>query len=132
MLEYLAILLTALLSLWIALFTGMALGMAPVPLALSLIAGYGLSVAFILWAGMPVRRWLLRRCDCQRYSGLQRYGVVCLALVAPVVTGAHIGAALGMAFNIRRRYLLAWMVAGAALWSILLLAGSAAGMSLIR
>jgi hypothetical protein len=130
MLEYIAIVLTALVSLWIALFTGMALGMAPVPLGLALIGGYGLSVALILWAGAPVRRWVLGRFDSRRYSGIQRYGVVCLALAAPVVTGAHIGAALGMAFNVRRRYLLAWMVAGAALWSVILLVAGTAGIGL--
>ena len=119
--QFIVIMLTALVSLWLALVAGMALGLTPIPLGLALTLGYGLSVALVLWAGAPVRRRLLRRYDLKRTHVLHRYGVIGLALLAPVLTGAHIGAALGMALNTSPRRLLVWMTAGAAVWSIVLL-----------
>ena len=130
MLQFITILLAAIISLWLALFTGIALGISPVPLVIALTAGYTLSAAIVLWGGKPVRDRLLRYFDCSRYSRLQKFGVVTVALMAPVVTGAHIGAALGLAFNVSSRRLLVFMTAGAALWSVTLLVATSFGISL--
>ena len=53
MLQFITIMLTALVSLWIALLAGMALGIAPVPLTIALTVGYGLSVALMFTAIVP-------------------------------------------------------------------------------
>lgn len=131
MLQFITIMLTALVSIWIALLAGMALGIAPVPLALALTAGYGLSVAVVLWAGAPLRRRLLRHYNLQPDHALRRYGVIGLALLAPVVTGAHLGAAVGMALHTSSRRLLVWMTVGAALWSTVLLLASTLGIHIL-
>jgi hypothetical protein len=129
MIETIAIFLIALFTLWGAALIGLALGIDPVPLMLVLTTGYALSVAAITMMGAPLRDHLLSRLgwvpDCTGRVGriTQRYGVIGLALIAPVLTGAVVGAALGLTLRIAPTRLAAGMIAGAALWSALLTLG---------
>jgi membrane protein DedA with SNARE-associated domain len=49
---------------------------------------------------------------------LDRYGVPGLAALGPLVTGAHLAAAVAMAAGAQRRRALLWFPAGIAVWAI--------------
>ncbi len=137
MMELLSICLLAVFSLWVAAAVGLALGLAPLPLIITLTAGYAVSAAAVILLGRPLRERLLARfggqmCGEGRVACILRdYGVIGLALVAPVATGAAVGAALGVAFSIPPRRLVVWMTAGAALWSIVLIIASVFSLNLL-
>jgi hypothetical protein len=126
MLELLGIFILALFSLWMAAIAGMALGLEPLMLVAILTVGYACSVTLIVIVGAPVRKWALRKLahklnpDGAIGRVMMRYGVVGLGLLAPVVTGAPVGTALGLTLSVPPRRLWIWMTAGAALWSITL------------
>ena len=50
----------------------------------------------------------------------RRYGVVGLGLLGPGLTGAPLGAALGLSLRVQARQLLGWLSLGIALWSLAL------------
>jgi|AntDeeMetagen134_2_1112570.scaffolds.fasta_scaffold00300_9 hypothetical protein len=57
-----------------------------------------------------------------------RYGLPGVALAAPVTTGVHLAAVLGLAFGSSRRRVLGWMTGSLVLWSSVLAAASWYGM----
>lgn len=135
MVQFLGIFLLALGSLWMAALLGLALGMAPLPLMITLTVGYALSAMIIAFIGAPLRDRVLRRfgicMDCEsRISRIaHRYGVVGLGLLAPVLTGAPLGTVVGLTMSIPTRRLILWMTAGAALWSAVLMIGTLLGFA---
>lgn len=70
----------------------------------------------------------------RRAQGIwDKYGLPGVALAAPVTTGAHLAAVLGLAFGSSRRRVLGWMTGSLVLWSSVLAAASWYGMeSLLR
>ncbi|SNR23521.1 small multi-drug export protein [Halorubrum vacuolatum] len=69
------------------------------------------------------RKWARRIWD--------RYGLPGLALAAPVLTGVHLAALLALAAGSRGRAIAGWMTVGIAAWTVVLVAGSAFGVSLV-
>lgn len=57
-----------------------------------------------------------------------RYGLPGVALAAPVTTGVHLAAVLGLAFGSPRRRVLGWMTGSLVLWSSVLAAASWCGI----
>lgn len=135
MVELVMILLLAVFSLWAAALLGLALGLSPLPLLIAVTVGYAISVVAMIALGAPLRDRLLARLGCSpRCDGrieriAQRYGVIGLALVAPVLTGALVGAALGLSLCIPPRRLAVWMTGGAALWGVVLITSAVAGIA---
>ena len=133
--QILGIFLLALGSLWMAALLGLALGVAPLPLMITLTVGYALSAIIITFLGAPIRDRLLRRmgiclnCDSRIGKITHRYGVIGLGLLAPVLTGAPLATVLGLTLSIPPRRLIVWMTAGAALWSAVLMIGALLGFA---
>lgn len=69
------------------------------------------------------QRWARRIWD--------RYGLPGLALAAPILTGVHLAALLALAAGSRGRSIAGWMTVGIAAWTVVLVAGSAFGVSLV-
>jgi uncharacterized membrane protein len=118
----------AFFSLWASIPAGLALGLSPVPIIITAALSYASGVGLVAFLGAPLRDWLMRRFG-QKVMGntnsavrraWDRYGMIGLALLAPVTTGAQIGAAVGMAFNAPARRLFVWMSVGGLLWAVLL------------
>lgn len=124
--ELLGIFILAVFSLWTAGIAGMTLGLDPLTLLFTLVAGYAFSVVLLVVVGAPLRDRVLKKItlDPKRPVSrvINRYGLVGLALVAPLLTGALIGTALGLTLRVPPRRLFVWMTAGAAVWSVLLIA----------
>ncbi len=124
--ELLGIFILAVFSLWTAGIAGMTLGLDPFTLMFTLVAGYAFSVVLLVVVGAPLRDRVLKKFtlnpDRPISRIINRYGVVGLALVAPLLTGALIGTAVGLTLRVPPRRLFVCMTAGAAVWSVLLIA----------
>jgi uncharacterized membrane protein len=124
--ELLGIFILAVFSLWTAGIAGMSLGLDPFTLVFTLVAGYAFSVILLVIVGAPLRERVLKKFTFKPEGTvsriINRYGMVGLALVAPLLTGALIGTAVGLTLRMPPRRLFVWMTAGAAVWSILLIA----------
>jgi uncharacterized membrane protein len=96
-----------------------------VAIAIASITGAALAAFIVALAGERLRAWLVR----QRYGRFllnwqqgraqkiwTKYGVIGLGLLAPLLTGAPVGALLGITFGIPRRRLVLWMTVGIVLW----------------
>lgn len=115
----------AIVELWLAIPTGFIMGLHPVAVAIAAITGAVLAAFIVVLVGERLRAWLVR----QRYGRFlldwqqgraqriwAKYGVVGLGLLAPLLTGAPIGALVGVTFGIPRRRLVLWMTIGVVLW----------------
>lgn len=118
----------AFLSLWASIPAGLALGLSPVPIVITATLSYAAGVGLVAFLGKPVRDWIMRRFG-EKVSGdptspirraWDRFGLIGLALLAPITTGSQIGAAVGMALNAPPRRLFLLMSLGGLLWTILL------------
>jgi uncharacterized membrane protein len=123
----------ALIELSLAIPTGFILELSPVAIAIASITGAALAAFIVALAGERLRAWLVRQrygrflLDWQQGRAQKiwiKYGVIGLGLLAPLLTGAPVGALLGITFGIPRRRLMLWMTIGIVLWGIgLTLAG---------
>jgi uncharacterized membrane protein len=101
---------------------------------------YAAGVGLVAALGQPVRQRLLRRLGGKIASSpnsairraWDRYGLVGLALLAPVTTGAQVGAALGLAFGVPPRRLFVAMSLGATLWALLITTAATLGILGVR
>lgn len=59
---------------------------------------------------------------------LRRYGVPGMALVSPVLIGAHLGAVITLLVSAPRNKIIGWMTASLALWTIVITVASWAGI----
>jgi hypothetical protein len=125
------------LVLWTAIPAGLALNLHPVAVGITAAAGALLGALAVVFFGDRVRSWLVR-CHEQRekhgHHGLvsriwERYGVIGLGLLAPLLTGPLLGVALGLTFGARPSRLLFWAGVGIVLWSAALTLAAALGFA---
>ena len=139
--ELLAKLLTVLglgaVELWAAVPAGLALGLHPVTIAATAAVGAMLGALAIVALGEGVRRWLPRSHGGGGGEGRHRlmhrvwhrYGAIGLGLLAPLLTGAPLGVALGLFLGARPIRLWFWTSVGAVIWSTLLTLAGALGVA---
>ena len=126
----------AFFSLWASIPAGLALGLSPLPIILTAAVSYASGVGLVAFLGKPLRDWIMRRFGDKVMTDPNsavnrtwtRYGMIGLALLAPVTTGAQIGAAVGMALNASPRRLFLLMSIGGLLWAALLAAAISLGI----
>lgn len=116
-------------GLWQGVPAGFAMRLHPALTALTAAAGSLLATVLVVLLGDKLRERLLRRKkkapDAAPPDRLidrvwRRYGVVGLGLLGPGLTGAPLGAALGLSLRVPARQLLGWLSLGIALWSFAL------------
>lgn len=115
-------------ELWAAIPAGLALHVSPVLVGVVAAAGAMLGVLVVVVLGERIRDWVVRRHGDSSGTGphglirriWDRYGVIGLGLFAPLLTGAPVGAALGLALGVPAGRLLFWMSSGITLWSTVL------------
>jgi hypothetical protein len=107
---------------------GLGLRLSPVTIIITATLAYAAGVAIVVLPGQRVRDWLTKKLGDRAtikpdsFVGKiwARFGLPGLGLIAPVTTGAQIGALIGLAFNASPRALLFWMTLGGLLWTIVL------------
>ncbi len=130
----------AFFSFWASIPAGLALGLSPVLVAATATVSYAAGVGLVLLIGERIRAPLMRRFGATAIyrpesairRAWDRYGLVGLGLIAPMLTGSMIGAAIGLALGTPPRRLFAWMVVGAGLWSVLITLAVLAGVIGVR
>jgi hypothetical protein len=138
----------AFFSFWSAIPAGIALQVAPVVVAATVTLSYASGVALVVVAGVPLRQRIQRRflksdadflsADSSNNRGLrwaqlawQRFGLVGLALLAPMTLGSQIGAVIGLALGARPLPLLIAMTLGAGVWALLITAAVVMGVMVV-
>ena len=140
MLQLLTVFALAMVELWAAIPAGLALGLNPLLVGLGASAGAILSTVIVILTGERLRNWLVRRYSKKknpRQPGLvtrlwQRYGLIGLGLLAPLLTGAPIGAALGLSLGAQAGRLIFWMSLGIVLWAAILTVAGTLGFAGIK
>jgi len=123
------------LDLWIGLPAGLAVGLSPVVSGVSAVTGAILGVLLMLRAGERLRDWVYeRRWLAKRRKRIEsmwnRYGVIGVALQAPMLTGAPLATVLALALGAPARPLLYWMVISIVLWGTVLTGAAVLGFEI--
>ncbi len=122
-------------ELWAAVPAGVALGLHPFLTAVSAALGAIVGVAAVIGLGNRARAWLARghAASASAHPSVERiwirFGVVGLGLAAPLLVGAVIGTALGLALGAPVRRLLVSMVIGIVAWTAILVSAAALGLA---
>jgi membrane protein DedA with SNARE-associated domain len=127
-LKLLSVIALATIELWAAIPAGLALGLNPFLVGLGSAVGAILGTLIVVLVGERLRNWLVRRYSSKKEKqkpGLirkiwQRYGLIGLGLLAPLLTGAPLGAALGLSLGAQPWRLMVWMSLGIVFWAAIL------------
>ena len=133
-LQFLSVVAIGAVELWAAVPAGIAMGL-PAPLVwLATVCGALLGVAVVVVAGDRLRAWLVDRFghggarEGGRLRRLwDRYGVIGWGLLAPLLLGAPLAAAVGVALGATRGRLLFWLGIGVTVWTTVLALAVALG-----
>lgn len=113
-------------ELWLAIPLGFVMKVNPILIATVSAAGAILSAALVTILGDNLRNRLLKwkygdeksLKKSRLYKIWNKYGPVGLGLLSPLLFGAPLGAAVGIALGAEKERLLLWMSIGIILWSI--------------
>lgn len=92
------------------------------------------SAGIVIYLGGSLRSWLMKRVEKKagRQSRMgriwEKYGVIGLGLASPLLTGAPLGAAIGISLGAPTGKLMWWMSIGIVIWSVILTAAVAYGL----
>ncbi len=129
----------SIIELWVAIPAGFTFNLHPAITATTSTTGSILSAVAITLAGEKIRNRIIR----WRYKGKEpkkgflssiwdKYGVIGLGLLSPLLFGAPIGAAVGTALGGDKQRLLLWMSIGIIIWAVCLTLAVAAGVDGIK
>ena len=135
--KLLTVLVLSAFELWAAIPAGFALQLHPVLVGVTAAIGAMLGAMVVILLGERARTWLVKRHGGKGEKGRQgliyrvmhRYGVIGLGLLAPLLTGAPLGAALGLTFGLPAGRLLFWICVGIILWTAGLTLAGALGLA---
>ena len=136
---WLAVFGVAIIEIWFAVPTGLALGL-PVPVIWVLtVVGAIVSGSLVASTGDALRTWLVRRrgkdwpAKTGRIYGVWvRYGVPGWGLVSPLFMAPPMGTAVALMLGAPKRRLMGWMFAGVLLWVTILVVAGVVGVGLIH
>lgn len=119
-----------------------ALGLDPVAVGFLAFLGNVLPIYGIVVFYRRLSAWLRRRrggendgTESKRYRRARRvwnrYGIAGLSLSAPIVTGVHLAAVIALGLRTPGRTVAGWMTVSIALWTVVLVAATVAGLSVL-
>ncbi len=125
---------------WASIPAGIAQGLNPVLVVLVAALSYACGVGIVVVAGQPVRDWIMKRfggkVSANPNSTIRRvwdrYGLIGLALLAPITTGSQIGAVIGLSFNAPPRRLFVYMSLGGLLWGVIIVVLVSLGVAAVQ
>jgi hypothetical protein len=122
----LTVYLSSIFELWLGIPLGFALELNPILIASVSAAGSITAVIGVSLIGDNLRtkfvKWRYKDDHSLKYSRLgkiwNKYGIIGLGLISPLLFGAPLGAAVGIMLGAPRNYLVFWMSVGIILWSV--------------
>jgi hypothetical protein len=115
----------SLIELWLGIPLGFILNMNPILIAIISAAGSISSAFLVIILGDNIRKWFIKWRYGEKspkkgriYDIWNKYGIIGLGLLSPLLFGAPLGAALGVGLGASRYRLLFWMSIGIVIWSI--------------
>jgi len=122
------------IELWAGIPLGFVLQLSPVTTGVLSAAGAIASGAIVIYLGGSLRTWLLKRIEQKesrkgRMARIwEKYGVIGLGFLSPLLTGAPLGAAIGISLGAPTGKLMFWMAVGIVVWSVILTTAVAYGV----
>jgi hypothetical protein len=140
LLKLLSVFGSGMIGLWEGIPLGFALGLPPVVIGFTSACGSALATVLVTLLGDRVRRRLVRPRPAEGAAGRERmidrvwrrYGIIGLGLLAPGLTGAPVGVAMGLLLRAPVGRMLFWALAGIVLWSAALTGAGIYGDAGIR
>jgi hypothetical protein len=140
LLKILSVFAFGMIGLWEGIPAGFVLRLPPLVVGTVSALGSAAATLLVFLLGERLQGWLLRRRgtgDPGKPERLidrvwRRYGIIGFGLLAPCITGAPLGVALGLFFRAPARTLLFWLLVGIALWAVLLTVAGAYGSAGLR
>ncbi|TXK71675.1 small multi-drug export protein [Paenibacillus sp. N3.4] len=128
---------TGILELWAAIPLGFTLKLHPLLTGILSAVGSMLSAVIVIFFGTSIRNWLVRRTQNKSGGGRSsrmiriwdKYGIPGIGFLSPLITGAPLGAAIGISFGAEPRKLFVWMTIGIVFWSAFLTTAVALGLN---
>ncbi|EHQ89908.1 small multi-drug export protein [Desulfosporosinus youngiae] len=123
------------IELWAAIPIGTALELHPLLNGIASALGSIIGALVIIFFGERLRKWLLRKKakgegkKGRIYRIWEKYGVIGLRMISPLITGAPLGAAIGISLGASPRRLFIWMTIGIVIWTVILTAISTWGFA---
>jgi len=130
----------AFFSYWASFPTGTLLEVTPLMVLLTAWTSYMAGVVIVVLLGTPIRTYLLQRFGGKIttnpnnviWRAWSRFGMIGLALLAPMTTGAQIGALIALSLGAPPRKLIAAMALGAALWGVAITLAVVFGIAVVH
>ena len=125
-------------ELWAAIPAGTALKLHPLLNGLAAGLGAIIGALLVIIIGDRLRNWLLKKKENKQknkgqiYRIWNKYGEIGLGMLSPLITGASLGAAIGISLGASPKRLLFWMSIGIVFWTILLTAISTFGFAIFE
>lgn len=123
------------IELWAAIPMGTALKLHPLLNGIASALGAIIGALLVIFFGDRLRKWLLKRKEKDQknkgriYRIWEKYGVIGLGMLSPLLTGAPLGAAIGISLGSSPGRLVFWMSIGIVFWTILLTTLSTLGFA---
>lgn len=137
LLSIISVFLLGILELWAAIPLGFALNLNPIIIGLASSLGAICSAFIVIVVGENIRNRLLKTVDKPESSRgkllrkiWEKYGIIGLGLLSPLLFGAPVGAAIGVALGAPKKRLFLWMTVGIVLWTIILVMAVIQGIDL--
>ena len=127
-------------ELWAAIPTGFALGLPPLITATVATLGAASAASVVLVLGDTLRITLLHLHHRSTQDGKRgyidriwmRFEVIGLGLLAPLLIGAPLGTAVGIALGAPVKKLILWIIVGVLVWAVLLTTAGILGIAGIQ
>jgi len=130
-----SVFLVSVIELWLGIPLGLYLNLNPILIVIISAAGSILSAVLVIILGENVRKWFIKWKYGDKspehgkiYDIWEKYGVIGLGLLSPLLFGAPLGAALGIGFGASKNRLLLWMTVGILIWSLILTSAALYGI----
>jgi hypothetical protein len=132
----LLVFISGVVELWLAVPTGIALKLNPILIVAVSASSSILAVLIVAFLGDSIRsRFIVwrygedKKFETSRIHDVwNKYGVVGLGLLSPLLFGAPLGTAVGITFGARKDNLILWMSLGIIIWSVGLTAAGIMGL----
>lgn len=135
LIKFITVIGIGILELWAAIPAGTALKLHPLLIGIASALGAIIGAVIIIFFGDRLRMWLLKKKEKGEknkgriYKIWEKYGVIGLGMLSPLITGAPLGAAIGISLGASPRRLIIWMSIGIVIWTIILTTISTLGFA---